>query len=212
MYLAIEGMFRPRWSAAVQDEWIRALLTDRPNINPRRIARTRALMDAHILDANVSGYETLIPTLVLPDPHDRHVLAAAIHGGASVIVTRNLRHFPATALEPHEIEASDPDTFICDLIEGDPRTALSAFAIDRAAMTSPAMTRDEYLAALDHAGFLTQPRRFAPTAMSCELHPGRFLGSSDLAWERSSMRGRKGTSMAHCADGNDSIYPPCARL
>lgn len=79
-------------------------------------------MDAHSPDAIVSGYESLIPTLVLPDPHDRHVLAAAIHGGASVIATCNLRTSPLP--EPR----CDPDIFIRDRSESDPRMALGAFA------------------------------------------------------------------------------------
>jgi hypothetical protein len=50
---------RARWSAAVQDEWIAALLRHRPDIDPQRIARTRTLKDARIPDAVVSGYEAL---------------------------------------------------------------------------------------------------------------------------------------------------------
>lgn len=38
-------------------------------------------------NAKVSGYEELIEALVLPDPDDRHVLAAAIKAGANAIVT-----------------------------------------------------------------------------------------------------------------------------
>jgi hypothetical protein len=51
-------------------------------------------MDLHAVDALVTGYEDLIPGLHLPDPNDRHVLAAAIRGQADVIVTMNLRDLP----------------------------------------------------------------------------------------------------------------------
>lgn len=44
-------------------------------------------MDASVRNAKVSGYEELIEALVLPDPDDRHVLAAAIKAGANAIVT-----------------------------------------------------------------------------------------------------------------------------
>jgi hypothetical protein len=50
-------------------------------------------MDLHATDALVTGYEDLIEELYLPDPDDRHVLAAAIRARADVIVTANLRHF-----------------------------------------------------------------------------------------------------------------------
>ena len=51
-------------------------------------------MDAAVRECLVTGYSTLIPSLTLPDPDDRHVLANAIHGKAGVIVTFNLSDFP----------------------------------------------------------------------------------------------------------------------
>src|SRR5208282_6095093 len=101
LYIAGARLYRPLWSARVHEEWIAALLRNRPDLTRRQLNRTRELMQAHIIDAEVTGYELLIDTLTLPDPDDRHVLAAAIHGGASVIVTANLRHFPAEKLAPH---------------------------------------------------------------------------------------------------------------
>jgi len=60
----------------------------------------------------VTGYEDLIPGLHLPDPGDRHVLAAAIRGRADVIVTMNLKDFPDAVLNSFGIEAQHPDEFI----------------------------------------------------------------------------------------------------
>src|SRR5947209_1755214 len=117
MYLAAFDTYQPLWSDAVHQEWMDALLRSRPDLNPTRIARTRTLMDTHINNAKVIGYEPLIATLTLPDPGDRHVLAAAIHGGASIIVTANLKDFPATALAPHNIIAEHPDIFISGLLD-----------------------------------------------------------------------------------------------
>jgi len=51
--------------------------------------------DRHTENCLVTGYETLIQTLTLPDPDNRHVLAAAIVSCADVIVTHNLKDFPA---------------------------------------------------------------------------------------------------------------------
>src|SRR3954449_10794149 len=95
MHLALTGLFRALWSAAVHEEWMRALLRNRPDLSRQKLERTRRLMDSHAADALVTGYEDLIPGLQLPDPDDRHVLAAAIRGRADVIVTANLREFPA---------------------------------------------------------------------------------------------------------------------
>ena len=96
----------------------------------------------------VSGYEDLIPTLNLPDTNDRHVLAAAIHGGASVIVIANIRHSPAEALAPYKIVAQEPDSFVLGLLEA----ATAALAVDRARLLRPAMNAAEYIASLERAG------------------------------------------------------------
>src|SRR5208282_3003035 len=106
-------------SAKVHEEWIAALLRNRPDLNRQQLDRTRALMEAHVINAEVTGYEFLIDTLTLPDPNDRHVLAAAIHGGASIIVTANLRHFPAEKLAPHGLTAQHPDSFVFELMTSD---------------------------------------------------------------------------------------------
>jgi hypothetical protein len=71
-------------------------------------------MNAAVPDCLVDpeGYELLIEPLVLPDPDDRHVLAAAIAAGADAIVTFNLRDFPAAALTRYDLEPIHPDDFI----------------------------------------------------------------------------------------------------
>ena len=62
----------------------------------------------------VTGYEPLIGSLALTDEGDRHVLAAAIAGRCDVIVTQNLRDFPAAVLTSFGIEAQHPDDFCCN--------------------------------------------------------------------------------------------------
>src|SRR3989475_9198920 len=95
MHLALTGLFRAKWSADIHEEWISALLRNRPDLTREKLERTRMLMDQHATDALVTGYQELIPSLQLPDPNDRHVLAAAICSRADVIVTRD---FPLTFL------------------------------------------------------------------------------------------------------------------
>ena len=149
MHLAATGVFRPRWTDKVQDEWTAALLRDGPDLDAARLAHRRGLMDDYILDARVTSYEPLIDGLVLPDLDDRHVLAGAIHGGASVIVTVNLRDYPAATLAPHGIEAPHPDVFVRSLIEDDADTVVAAIAEHRAALVNPPKSPDEYLAMLE---------------------------------------------------------------
>ena len=149
MHLAVAGVFRARWTDKVQDEWTAALLRDRPDLDAARLAHRRGLMDDYILDARVTDYEPLIDGLVLPDPDDRHALAGAIHGDATVIVTANLRDFPSETLAPHGIEAQHPDVFVRALIEDHAEAVVAAVADHRAALVNPPKTPAEYLAMLE---------------------------------------------------------------
>jgi predicted nucleic acid-binding protein len=148
MHLALTGIFRAHWSAEVHDEWIRNLLKNRPDITRDKLERTRRLMDQAAPDALVTDYQSLIESLELPDRDDRHVLAAAIRCGASVIVTLNLADFPNAALAEFGIEAQHPDDFVLSLIETFPALVLEAARTHRASLRNPSKTPDEYLAGL----------------------------------------------------------------
>src|ERR1041384_14278 len=110
LQLAVTDLYKARWTADIHREWIENLLANEPNLDRARLERTRDLMDSNTRDALVTGYETLIPSLQLPDPHDRHVLAAAIVGRCDVIVTANLKDFPDAALAPFGVERSEEHT------------------------------------------------------------------------------------------------------
>jgi predicted nucleic acid-binding protein len=147
MRLATTELFQARWSDAIHDEWIRSVLEQRPELKDQ-LARTRKLMDAHVPNSRVTGYEHLIETLDLPDPDDRHVLAAAIAGGADVLVTKNLKDFPAERLAPFGIEAQHPDTFVSDLVRQHELTVIAVVARHRAALRNPPKSADDYLQTL----------------------------------------------------------------
>ena len=110
MHLALADIYHARWTNAIHDEWIRSVLKNRSDLTRAQLERTRDLMNAHARDALIHGFEDLIPSLSLPDPDDRHVLAAAIRGRADVIVTYNMKDFPAEATAPYGIEMLAPGT------------------------------------------------------------------------------------------------------
>jgi len=149
MHLALTGLFRATWSAGVHEEWMSALLRNRPDLSREKLERTRMLMDQHAEDALVTGYEDLIPGLQLPDPNDRHVLAAAIRGRADVIVTANLRDFPAETLAEFGIDAQHPDEFVLHLLDLAPGIVAEAARNHRESLKNPPKTIDEYLNALE---------------------------------------------------------------
>ncbi|WP_314457310.1 PIN domain-containing protein [uncultured Microbacterium sp.] len=106
------GAFRPLWSNKVEEEALRALCEIHPDIDPGRFHSRFRSMNEAFEDARVLGWEPLMEGLELPDPNDRHVLAAAIRGRADVIVTENVRDFPATTLSPLGLEAVRLDEFL----------------------------------------------------------------------------------------------------
>jgi hypothetical protein len=71
--------------------------------------------EAVLPEADVTTYRPLVNDLKLPDPGDRHVLAAAIAGRAPVIVTWNLKDFPPQDLQPYGVTSQSPDDFLSDL-------------------------------------------------------------------------------------------------
>jgi hypothetical protein len=106
-------------------------------------------MNTHARDALVAGYEGLIESLTLPDPDDRHVLAAAIHAGADVIVTFNLADFPPHKLARHGIEAQHPDTFLSWLLATAPDDFCTATKLQRASLKDPPKSIPEFLTTLE---------------------------------------------------------------
>ena len=148
MHLAITDLFRARWTDQIHDEWIRSLLDNRPDLKLEQLERTRTLMNSHVRDCLVTGFEPLIDGLTLPDPDDRHVLAAAIRTRASVIVTFNLDAFPSDVLEPVGLEAQHPDEFITHLIDLSPGDVCAAAKRQRASLKNPPRTVDEFLETL----------------------------------------------------------------
>jgi hypothetical protein len=123
------------------------------------------MMDENIDDALVIGYEPLIGELTLPDPKDCHVFAAAIHCSASVIVTANLRDFPAQALAAYGIEAQHPDAFLNARLDECPREVAAALQDMRRDLKKPPFSVSELLASLDRQGLaqtVAELRRIIP--------------------------------------------------
>lgn len=164
LHVAVSDFFHAKWTDAIHDEWIRNVLKDRPDLKPEQLQRTRELMNAHVLDCLVTGYETLIDSVTLPDPDDRHVLAAAIHAGADLIVTFNIRDFPEKILKSYGMEAQHPDDFLTFQLDLAPNFVCAAAKRHRASLKKPPKNVDEYLATLEALGLaqtVSGLRRFA---------------------------------------------------
>lgn len=160
--LAVADLYQAKWSNAVHEEWIKALLRTRGDLTRERLERTRDLMNYHVRDTLVADFEDLIEVLTLPDPDDRHVLAAAIKGRADLIVTINLKDFPANVLGRWGIEAQHPDEFLTHQFHLSQPTFLQAVKTVRLRLKNPPKSIDEYLNTLRAHGLLATVSEIAP--------------------------------------------------
>ncbi len=140
------------WADEILDECFRNIAASRPELPLDALARTRELMCKALPDCLVSNYDGLADNVVLPDPNDRHVLAAAIRSKAQVIVTFNLKDFPNNLLAPYGIEAKHPDDFVLDAIGIAPGTIATVVSQQAASLKSPPVSLAEMLDRLRASG------------------------------------------------------------
>ena len=161
LQLAVDDLFRAKWTAGIHREWIDALLRNEPHRDRATLERTRDRMDQARRDCLVTGYEPLIPALDLPDPDDRHVLAAAIVGRRDVIVTCNLRDFPEDAIAPYGIETLHPDGFLSNHLDLMPGPFCDAARKVRARLVAPPVSVQGYLTILARMGLVATATELA---------------------------------------------------
>jgi len=158
--LAIENMYEPKWTDEILYEWMENLQKNRLDLTVANLNRTKTLMNEHFPYANVTGYIKHIETLRLPDLNDRHVLAAAIESGAAFIITNNLKDFPKSKLNEHNIEAISPDDFVGRLIETDKDSVLKAFNKLVDSLKDPPRSKAQVQNSLEKCGLKKSVRLF----------------------------------------------------
>ena len=157
--LAEAGFFRLRWSGPILDETeaaIDGILRKKGRADAAdRAKRARASMEAAFEDAMVTDFDIFLPAAAgLPDPDDAHVVAAAIKTQAAMIVTENLKDFPAAILDTLDIEAKPADEFIADTIALDEGRAVAAIRRMRERFEKPEMTAEELLLSMEATGLV----------------------------------------------------------
>jgi predicted nucleic acid-binding protein len=152
--IAAAGLVQAKWTEQILDEVFRNLRKSRPDLSDEQLRRTRSLMLTAIRDYLVTGHEPLIPALDLPDPDDRHVLAAAIRARAQVIVTNNLKDFPVEALRQWDIDPKDADDFVCDQIGLNAKVVWSCVHQIANSWRNPPGTIGDVLASLERCGLV----------------------------------------------------------
>jgi hypothetical protein len=147
---AVDRLVDARWTDEIHDEWTRNLAADAPTIPVERLQTTRRLMNDALPGATVSRYEDLIPTVNLPDLDDRHVVAAAIATGASIILTWNLRDFPVTALKKYGLRRQTPDAFFADIYDQAPDLAVGSLANARRNLNKSRVSASDFVDILNN--------------------------------------------------------------
>ena len=131
LQVALGHVFRPLWSSEILrelDYTLRRLGLERgstPGETEEYLARLQEQMEVSFPDAVVLGWEKVTDTIDLPDPNDRHVVAAALIGRADVIVTENSRDFPREKL-PYPLFTQTLDEFLLDSLDLSPKIVVNA--------------------------------------------------------------------------------------
>jgi len=155
--LAEAELYRIRWSEELLDETEKAIAI---LLNKRgcedagdRAKRARLAMSRAFVEATVADYESMGDKLgKLPDEGDRHVIAAAIKTKADIIVTENLKDFPAKKLASYGMEAKSSDEFIADAIDLSPSRAISAIKTMRDRFNRPEKTPEMFILDMERIG------------------------------------------------------------
>ena len=160
--VAQAGLVQAKWTEQILDEVFGNLTANRPDLDPQKLTRTRELMNRAVRGCLVTGHEPLIDAIDLPDPGDRHVLAAAIRARAQVIVTNNLKDFPTAALEPWDLEAKSPDHFLLDQIDLSRETVFAAVQRIADSYVRPPASFADVLARLERDGLVETSAALRP--------------------------------------------------
>ncbi len=148
--MAETEVFRVLWSPEILDEMARNVLANNPHLIPDMVSQMVDDMNRAFPGASVTGYEALVPNMT-NDPRDRHVLAAAIRGRADVIVTNNLRHFPASARDPYNVDAQDADTFLTNQFELAREETVEMLRLWSEDLRNPPLTPEQILDILERS-------------------------------------------------------------
>ena len=140
--LAEVDLYEPLWSEEILSE-VERNLVDKFHVPTEKASRRLTRMRSAFPNALIEGYEALTPAMT-NHPKDRHVAAAAIRGGAALIVTANLGDFPSQSLSEYDIEAVHPDAFLMDQLDLAPHLTIGAVVEQRESYKRPSFSLTDF--------------------------------------------------------------------
>jgi hypothetical protein len=157
---AVDRLIEARWTDEIHDEWMRNLMVQMPAIPmEERLHVTRQLMNGALPTATIRGYEEHIPRVTLPDPDDRHVVAAGIAAHASHVLTWNLRHFPTNELKKFGLRRMTPDAYLSALFNKIPDLVISSLANARRNLSKTRVSASDFIDILERQKLVQVAKR-----------------------------------------------------
>jgi hypothetical protein len=163
---ATDDLIAARWTDEIHDEWVRSVARAR-DVPLAKAQRLRQFLNETLPEALVTGYERHVATVDLPDLDDRHVVAAGIAARATLIVTWNLRHFPAKELQKFGLRRETPDTLLSDIYDQVPELMIDSLAKARRNLTKTDVSVLDFIKILDR-------QRLVQFAMRAQGHLGEL--------------------------------------
>ncbi|MEL0637173.1 PIN domain-containing protein [Marinomonas sp. TI.3.20] len=138
------------WTEKIDAEWSDALNRKHPEGRDSVIRQVQSIK-ASFFDRYVLDYEPLMDQLELPDPDDRHVLAAAIKTGCNIIATDNIKDFPAELLAEYGIRTMTRDELMCFLFTNEKGSVIKALDNFARVHKDPKLTVEDLLIKLERS-------------------------------------------------------------
>jgi hypothetical protein len=159
LWIAALDVYSPRWSADVLEEMRRNVLEEFPDISPNDMDEMISQMRRAFPEAEVTGYQRLIPAMPCNEK-DRHVLAAALIAKAGVLVTNNVKDFPKDECAELGIEVQSANDFLSHALSLDASSVRQALTRQAAGKKNPPMTISDVLSRLEStaASFVAEAR------------------------------------------------------
>jgi predicted nucleic acid-binding protein len=110
--LAEKGYFRPLWSEEILTEVLESIVRRRPDLARSSVAARIDDMKSAFPDAMITAYEPVRDALASEMTDDAHVMAAAIVGKADIIVSGNVKDFPASVLSRYSLDVQTAGQFL----------------------------------------------------------------------------------------------------
>lgn len=172
LYAAAEQLISIRWSQRILDEFAKHLIANIAGFDREQAQRLFEGMNAAFPDAlvaPVSGHYQRLKSLHMPDPDDRHVVAAAVAAEADILCTSNTKHFPGLVMDRVGVIRLTPDELLAGLLRAHPEEMLRVHRTSVERLKGA--TDESTLAALRRAGAARRPtswRTCSDTSSACK--------------------------------------------